>query len=279
MLRSLDAMPNQVLIEATIAEVALTDDLKFGIRWFFEDHRSEFNFSDAVAGAVVGSFPGFSYLLAGSNARVVLNAVATVTDVDVISSPSLMVLDNRQAVLQVGDQVQIVTKSVLAVQDPAAPVVNSVQMKDTGIILTVTPRVADSGRVLLDIEQEVSDVVATTTSNIDSPTIKQRKVKTTVVVNDGDSLVLGGLMQQGTSRVREKVPLLCDIPVLGSAFRTTKENLRRTELLILITPRVVRDLDEAGRVTEEFRQELREVSTKISRKRHTPLDTAKRILE
>ncbi len=279
MLRSLDGIPNQVLIEATIAEVSLTDDLRFGVRWFFEEKSSSWTFSDALSGAVASTFPGFSYLLAGTDVRVVVNAIASVTDVEVISSPSLMVLDNRKAVLQVGDQVPIVTQTAVSVENPDAPVVNSVELKDTGIILTVTPKVADSGRVLLDIEQEVSDVVPTTSSGIDSPTIKQRKVRTTVVVNDGDSLVLGGLIQQGTSRTRDKVPLLGDIPVLGSAFRSTDEKLKRTELLILITPRVVRDLEEAGRVTEEFRRELKNVATQVSRKRHTPIETVKRILE
>lgn len=279
MLRTIDAIPNQVLIEATIAEITLTDELKFGIKWFFKKNRSNFTFTDSAAGAISSVFPGFSYAFQAANTRVVLDALASVTDVDVISSPTLMVLDNRKAVLQVGDQVPILTRTAVDTSNPNAPIVNSVKLHDTGIILTVIPRVSDSGRVTLEIEQEVSSVVKTTTSGVDSPTIQQRKVKTTVVVNDGQSLALGGLIQQTTKKSRTKIPLLGDIPFLGAAFRSNDDQIKRTELLILITPHVVRDLAEAGRVTEEFRRQLKLVTGQIKRKRFTPQRTIRRIVE
>lgn len=279
MLEQLDTIQNQVLLEATIAEVSLNDELKFGLRWFFESGKASYTFTDAVAGAVSSVFPGFSYVFNASDARVVLNAVSGVTDVNIISSPSLMVLDNKTAVLQVGDQVPVATQSAVSVADPDAPIVNAIEFKDTGVILSVTPRVNDSGRVILEIEQEVSDVVNTTTSGIDSPTIQQRKVKTTVVVNDGESLALGGLMQKRHEDTRTKVPVLGDIPVLGTMFRQKTDDQERTELLILITPRVVRDLREARRVTDEFRRRLNVTVPRIRPGRQAPEDEARRILE
>lgn len=255
MIQRLDSLPNQVLLEATIAEVTLTDELKFGLRWFFESGNFSFKLSDVVTGAVGATNPGFSLLFGAGETQVALNALSSITDVNIVSSPNLMVLDNRQAILQIGDQVPIATESAVDTSTNAT-VVNSIELRDTGIILTVTPRVNDSGRVILDITQEVSDVVRTTTSGIDSPTIRQRKVTTTVVVNDGDSLALGGLIQKRDELTKSQVPVLGDVPIVGNLFKNKEDVERRTELLILITPHVVRDFQEANDVTEEFRQQL-----------------------
>lgn len=255
MIKRLDSLPNQVLIEATIAEVTLTDELKFGLRWYFEAGNFSFKLSDVATGAVGATNPGFSLLFSAGETKIALNALSSITDVNVISSPNLMVLDNRKAVLQIGDQVPIATESAVDTSSDNT-VVNSIELKDTGIILSVTPRVNDSGRVILDITQEVSDVVRTTTSGIDSPTIRQRKVTTTVVVNDGDSLALGGLIQKRDDVTKSQVPVLGDVPIVGNLFKHKEDTERRTELLILITPHVIRDFREANSVTEEFRDQL-----------------------
>ncbi|MEM9634944.1 MAG: type II secretion system secretin GspD [Pseudomonadota bacterium] len=255
MIKRLDSLPNQVLLEATIAEVTLTDELKFGLRWFFESGNFSFKLSDAINGSVGATNPGFSLLFSAGETKIALNALSSITDVNIISSPNLMVLDNRKATLQIGDQVPIATESAVDTTSNNT-VVNSIELKDTGIILTVTPRVNDSGRVILDITQEVSDVVRTTSSGIDSPTIRQRKVTTTVVVNDGDSLALGGLIQKRDEITKSQVPVLGDVPVVGNLFKNKEDTERRTELLILITPHVIRDFREANDVTEEFRQQL-----------------------
>ena len=133
---------------------------------------------------------------------------------------------------------------------------NSVEFRDTGVILSVTPRVNDSGRVVLEIEQEVSNVVRTTTSGIDSPTIQQRKIKTTVAIKDGESLALGGLMQERNNLNRGQVPLAGSIPIVGNLFKNKTDRIDRTELLIVIRPYVVRDMQEARDVTSEFRRQL-----------------------
>lgn len=259
----LDVTPNQVLLEATIAEVTLKDDLAYGFTWFLQENDFNIAFSDAANGAVAQSFPGFSVLANGSDGRAALSAVASVTDVKVLSSPSLMVLDNRTATLQVGDQVPIVTQTAVSTVDPDAPIVNQVSLRDTGVILKVTPRVNEGGRVMLDIEQEVSDVVETQTSGIDSPTIQQRRIQTTVSVDNGSTIALGGLIRDRVTDVGTKIPLLGDIPGLGNLFRTTSQRSERTELVVLITPRVVASPQDSQRITEELRDSMRSVNAAI----------------
>jgi general secretion pathway protein D len=256
LVQTLDVMPNQVLIEAIIAEVSLTDNMKFGVRWFFKEQGSGFKFTDSASGALASVFPGFSYALAMSNVEATLNALNDVTDVNIVSSPSLTVMDNKTATLQIGDQVPISTQSAVSIDNPEAPIVNSISYRDTGVILSITPRINESGRVLLDIEQEVSSVSATETSGIDSPTIRQRKVKTTVLVSDGQGIALGGLIQKSDTKGQTKIPIVGDIPLIGSAFKRKTDETARTELLILIKPHVMRNLEEAQEITEEFKNEF-----------------------
>jgi general secretion pathway protein D len=255
-LARLDTLPTQVMLEAMIAEVTLTDELKFGLKWFLEKGKHSFTLSDAVSGAVAPQFPGFSYFFSAANMNVALDAISGITKVNVVSSPSLMVLDNRKATLQIGDQVPIVTQTSQSTAVVGAPVINAVTMKDTGIILNVTPRVSDSGRVVLDIEQEVSNVAKTTSSGIDSPTIQQRRIRTTVVVADNEVVALGGLIQERDNISKTQVPILGDIPVVGAMFRQKTDRIDRTELLIFIKPMVVRDANESRQVTEEFRNRI-----------------------
>ena len=261
-LRQLDTIPLQVLISATIAEVRLNDDLQYGVQWFFDTGNTEITLSDAASGAVGGAFPGLSVLFSGnSNARVVLNALQEVTDVNVVSSPQLMVLDNHSAELQVGDQVPVATQSSVSSIDPEAPIVNSIQFRDTGVVLNVTPRVNAGGLVTLDIEQEVSDVIPTTTSGIDSPTIQQRRIRSSVAVQSGETVALGGLIRNRRTKNKSGVPFLSQIPVLGALFGKTESFDDRTELLILIRPRVVRNLKEAREMTEELRKQIKVITT------------------
>lgn len=255
-LQTIDITGSQVMIEATIAEVTLTDELKFGVRWFFEKGQSQVTLTDSVAGLTGPVFPGFSYFLRSANINAVVNALSTITDVNVVSSPTLMVLENKRALLQVGDEVPIATQSAVSVTTAGAPIVNSVSFRNTGVILGITPRVSDNGRVVLDIEQEVSDVVRTTTSTIDSPTIQQRRIKTTVNVQDGQSIILAGLIQDRSDRTRGQVPILGDIPYLGNAFKNKTDTIKRTELLIAITPQVIKDRQQIDDVTAEYRDKL-----------------------
>jgi general secretion pathway protein D len=277
-LEEVDSQANQVLLEAVIAEVTLDDDMKFGVRWLIGQDKEKGTFSEVASGLIGSSVPGFSYFLKANDISFTLNALASVTDVRVLSSPSLMVLDNKTATLQVGDQVPIVTQSAQGVTTSGAPIVNNVDLKDTGVILSVTPRINDSGRVILKIRQEVSSVVKTTTSGIDSPTIRQRKIDTSVVVQDGEALALGGLIQEKETTGKSKVPVLGDIPLLGNAFRQKSNAVSRTELIIFIRPRVIRDMNDARRITKEFQQELGVRAPRVRRGETTPGNELMRIL-
>jgi general secretion pathway protein D len=256
--KTMDVIPNQVLIEATIAEVTLNDDMRFGVRYFLQNKAGNRSvaLSDLLSGAVGSAFPGFSFVAKMAGGQVTLNALNQIGRVNVLASPSLMVLDRKTATLQIGDQVPVTTQSAQSVLTPGAPVVNSVAYRDTGVILNITPRINESGRVLLDIEQEVSNVQPTTSSGIDSPTFGRRRVKTTVVVNNGEGITLGGLIQDRTQRIDTQVPVLGDIPIIGNAFKDKQNLIEKTELVIMLTPRVVRDLDEAQAVTEEYRRKI-----------------------
>lgn len=256
-IKKLDVVPLQVLIEATIAEVTLTDELRYGVQWFLRAGDSSFTLS-SNNGAVAPQLPGFAYVLnAGSTANVILDALDSVTEVNLLSAPNLMVKDNRTATIEVGDQVPIATQSAQTITDPGAPLVSTVQLRNTGILLKVTPRVNSSGLVSLDIEQEVSNAEVTESSGIDSPTISQRRIVSSVVVHDGQTIALGGLIQNETSRSKSGLPILSDIPILGALFGGTSNKFDRRELLVLITPRVVRNRDEAQRVTDELRGKIR----------------------
>lgn len=255
----IDVMPTQVMLEAMIAEVTLTDQLKFGVKWHLGQSDNRITLSDAATGAVASAFPGFSYFFAGRAGSMssVLDALSAVTKVNIVSAPSLMVLDNRRATLQIGDQVPIVTQQAQAVTaGVVGPIINSVALKDTGVILSVTPRVSDNGKVVLEIEQEVSSANRTVTSGIDSPTISQRRVKTSVVVQDGDVVTLGGMIQERNTETKSQVPLLGNLPVVGAAFRQKDDKIERTELLIFIRPLVVANRRDAQAVTQELRQRL-----------------------
>jgi general secretion pathway protein D len=264
-LGKLDIPPLQVLIEATIAEIGLTDALRYGVQWFFKSGSNSFTLSEFADGGVSSVFPGFSYVLSAGDIRAVLNALDEVTDVNVVSSPQLMVLDNRTARLQVGDQVPIVTQQAQSVSDEGTPLVNTVEQRDTGVILSVTPRVNAGGLVIMDIEQEVSDVIETTTSGIDSPTIQTRKITSSIAVQSGETVALGGLIRDRNVKTKVGVPILHRIPILGALFGSTEETVTRAELLVLLTPRVAGTQAEARAITEELRDRLRNLDPLIER--------------
>jgi general secretion pathway protein D len=256
----LDAPVDQVMIETTIAEVTLNNDMRFGVQWSidFRDGGGAV-LSEANNGAVVARFPGFAYGYVGNYVRTALNALSSRTHVEVISSPVVVTLDNQEATLQVGDEVPIVTQSAVSVVTPDAPIINSVQYRETGILLKVKPRISPTGAVTLEVTQEASEVAATTTSGIDSPTIQQRRFHSTVSVADGQTVALGGLIRANRTRTNSGVPLLADIPVLGAAFRNSTRTVRRTELIVFLTPRIVRTSADAASITSDLQQRLERV--------------------
>lgn len=262
-LRRLDISPTQILIEASILEVTLTDETKYGLQWFFENSLAGGRTGTALltesSTATIGATtPGFSYSIANSvgTIRAVLNAMAQKSLLNVISSPSVMVLDNHTAAIQVGDQQPV--RASTSVSDGGNRT-ESIQYKDTGVMLSVTPSANAGGMVSMVIKQSVTDV-----GPVDSATgqrsFLQRQVSSRVAVRSGETLVLGGLIRDNNSRGKQGIPILHDLPVLGNLFGTTNDNSVRTELLVMITPRVVRgdaDIRELGSEMRERMQGLK----------------------
>lgn len=258
-LKRLDVLESQVLIEASILEVSLTDELSYGLEWYikrtnqFGDNYNTEALLDLNNTSGIGpTIPGFSYTITGSTISAVLNALASDSKLNVISSPSLMVLDNRTARITVGDQVPVKTETALT---EGGVTIESIQFKDTGVQLEVKPRINVGGLITLDIRQDVTDVgdpeVAT-----GQRSFRQRNIESTIAIQSGDTIMLGGLITENKTNADSGVPFLSKLPVIGGLFGKTSESNRRTELVVLITPRVVRSADDARLLTDEYRMRM-----------------------
>lgn len=257
----LDVLPLQVLVEATIVEVSLQDELRYGLQWFFKSSLDNKSARGSVGNIPVVTpgdfFPTANFeVFDAVGTRLLLNALAEDSKLNVISSPSLMVLDNHTATIRVGDQVPVRTSETTATSSDNLNSTSTIQFKDTGVLLEVTPRVNAGGMVVLDIKQEVNDVDQTTSSGIDSPTIIQRQIETSVAVQSGETLVLGGLIKENRNQSNGGVPGLRHVPVVGWLFGSEGKSVDRTELVVMITPTAVTDREEARDVTQEYREKL-----------------------
>ena len=256
-LNKLDVVATQVLIEASIVEVTLRDDLEYGLEWAFDNNLGGGDTGRGLLDLGGGLQPqaGFSYTITNSAGAVkaVLNALAEESLINVISTPSVMVLDNHTASIQVGDQQPIQSQSTVT---NGGNVQNSITYKDTGVSLTVTPSVNDGGLVTLDIEQSVTDV-----GPVDAATRQrsflQRAVSSRVAIRSGESVVLGGLIRDNETEGKSGVPVLKDIPLVGALFSTTTVASSRTELLIFITPRVMESDQDLRDLNTEMRSRMR----------------------
>jgi general secretion pathway protein D len=271
-IRRLDVMPMQVLVEVTVAEVTLNNSLQYGAQFFLHNGSTQATLSNAVSssptsattsgneslfpGTLAPSFPGFAIARTASSIQFALEALKTVTTVKVVSSPRLLILDRQKATLQVGDLVPTISQTAQSVITTDAPVVNSVQYQQTGIILTVTPQINAGGLVTLDVNQQVSQVVNTTTSAIDSPTFQQRQIQSKIAIRDGETISLAGLISDNKSVGNSGIPWLNEVPVLGHLFSTQTNSDTRTELIVLISPHVIYDQHDARALTQELRRKL-----------------------
>jgi general secretion pathway protein D len=255
-LARLDVVPLQVLLEASIVEVNINDNFKYGVQAAIQK-GSFSSLSSSVAASVLSpSTGGLSAAILGNNIQLTLDLLSTYSKLRVISAPKILVLNNRMASIQVGDQVPIATSSAVSTITPNAPTVNTIQLYDTGIILRVTPRVNRSGLVQMDLSQEVSASVPTSSSSINSPTIQQRRVSTSVAVADGQTIAIGGLMSDSRTNSMTGVPGLKDLPGVGPLFGESNDLVDRTELMVLISPHVIRSLAEADAATDELSAKL-----------------------
>jgi general secretion pathway protein D len=275
-IRQIDRPQRQIAIEATIAEVTLNDQLNYGVQFFLASRKGSISNTisgvssgsstggldlpatavDVAAGQLLGRvLPGFNFLVGSENSpRVILDALHGVTNVKVLSNPSLVVLDNQAATLQVGDQVPFSTGTA-TVLTANNTVVNTIDYKNTGIILRVLPRANANGNIVLDIEQEISNVAAGSAASL-TPTISQRRVKSSIAVASGQTVLLAGLISETENKMRQGIPLLDSIPGVGDAFSHQNTARSRTELILFIRPTVIKDAVDAHVIAEEMRSKM-----------------------
>jgi general secretion pathway protein D len=261
-LKRLDLPPTQVLIEASIVEVTLNDDLQYGLQWAFSDSRSTTGstgrgvLTTSDTGLLAAAGRGFSYTLRNSagSVRAVLSALAAKTSVKVVASPTLMVLDNHTAAIAVGNQQPIKAGETVSAEGSVRS--TNIQYKDTGVNLMVTPSVNSGNIVTMQVDQSVTDL-GTKDEITGQLAFLQRQISSKVAVRSGEAIVMGGLIQENATANRSGVPILQDIPLLGSLFSTTTNGGRRTELLVVITPRVVRSDIDVREVSEDLRDRMK----------------------
>lgn len=262
-LNEIDITPTQVLIEASILEVTLSDEFRMGVDWsvLADAGKLRITSTGSDTGSVTPTFPGFAVTFIDDDIRAAVDALGGRTLVEVVSAPRIVALNNRKAHLQIGDEVPVVVQSSQSSSSPDAPQVVEVEYRDTGVILDVTPRVSGDS-IILTISQEVSSVARTTTSGIDSPTIRQRRMESTLLLRDGGVVALGGLISSSKGSGDSGVPFLKDIPLIGTVFKTQSSDNRRTELIVLLTARVMRTSEDSERVTNDLIADMNEIKSR-----------------
>jgi general secretion pathway protein D len=262
MLRQIDAPAVQVLINTTIAEVTLNDQLRYGVQAYFKgDNVAGGYFGGSQAGGLVlkPTLPGMNVLVGKiADPRVVIDALAGITTVRVVSSPSVLVLENETATIKVGDQVPI--KVLSSTSTDGGSTNDSFEYKDTGVILKVKPRVSANGMVTIDLGQELSTAFKTVGNVGENPTISQRVITSRVSVNDQQTVLLGGLINSSQEGDRQTVPGADRVPVLGKFVGSTTKEGKRTELIVFMTPRIIRNAEEAAQESQDFRDKMKNLT-------------------
>ena len=268
-LKELDVLPLQVLIEVSIVEVTLTDELSYGLEWHLRHNGISDKFDsdttlDLNSGAGIGAIaPGFSFLLNGSGSLVqaVFNTLASESKLNVISSPSLMALDNHTATIRVGDQQPVQVASAKSTNNDV--LTQSIEYKSTGVLLSVTPRVNSGGLVTMELSQEVTDI-----GSIDDATgqrsFLQRNINSTVAVQDGRTIILGGLITENTVNSDSGIPGIRDLPLIGGLFGKKTDAKIKRELIVLITPKVIYNHQNATKVTQEYAEKMELLKTSLN---------------
>jgi general secretion pathway protein D len=260
-LRQMDAPATQVLINTMIAEVSLNNQLRYGVQAYVESNNVGFALAGskpAADGPVISpQFPGMNFLWGGiSNPKLVIDALSGITNVRVVSSPSILVLENETATIKVGDQIPVQSETAVT---NGGNFVNSIQYRDTGVILKVKPRVSANGVVTIELGQELSALQKEL--GIDgNPRFTQRSVTSKVSVNDQQTVLLGGLISGIEDRTRETVPGADKVPILGKLVGTTDNNAQRTEIIVFITPKIIRNGEEAARESQDLRDKMKNLN-------------------
>ena len=264
LLERLDNMPMQVLIEVMVAEVTLDDNLKYGVEWALKNGQASVH----GGGVSFNKADGLKFNLAFDDQTDIfklLNFLAINNKFSILSSPQVLVLNNEAATVNVGEQVPIVTSQITdTTTNTSLASSQSVQYKDTGVILNVTPRINDDGIILLDIDQQVSSVKDQTTQGIQSPTISTKEVKTKLAVKDGQSILMGGLIDRNDTINESGIPLLKDIPGIGWLFKAKSNTHNKSELMIMVTPYVISSEDVLDQYIRNFKEKMAGLREQLS---------------
>jgi general secretion pathway protein D len=260
-IKLMDVMPRQVVIDARVFEVDLTDDLSFGVGAALRE-RTNGSITEvglnttSTEGVPTGALTAYNIALVGNSQELLtaLNALREKTNVKILEAPSVLAMDGTQANITVGSQIPYTGS--LYYQTNADNPTQSINYRDTGVTLYVLPRISASGSVTLEVLQEVSGLGTNTTLG---PTFTQSKVQCTLTVKDGETVAIAGLIRESKSLTRSGFPLISDIPIIGSLFGQTNRNNRRSELIIMITPHVIKDADKFKEFTQEFKDSMRNV--------------------
>lgn len=267
-IKRLDTMPLQVQVEMRVLEVKLTGEFQFGVQWYLQGLAGKGNdTADGGANPRQGALgrgssaynpnDTFFYSFVNHRVQAALHAMESSGSTKVLSAPSVIVANKESAHVQVGSRIPI-TQNYIDTGGNANSTIGSVQYEDTGVILDVTPRINPGGLVYLTVGQQVSNVDTTATGDAaGNPTIQERQITTHAIVRSGQTVLLGGLIQQDDSEGRSKTPWLGDIPLLGYLFGSTSRAHDRTELIVLITPTVISNSEDARRITEEYKNKLK----------------------
>lgn len=275
LLKKIDVTPRQVVIEMLITEITLNKELEYGVEWFLKNQLKlegkpyEGHLilgKENTSPASIGNITGFTYALyRKGDLRALISALESVSQINILSSPVILATDNKEAKIQIGQEVPIITQQVTNTSASEPNITSTVQYRDTGIILTVKPHINSSGLVKLDIVQEISSAQKNYLGLENTPLIIKRKIETSLVVKNNQTVILGGLIDNRKEIGETGVPILKNIPGLGNLFRWRKNTRDRTELLVAITPRVVRTYQEAELVMQEFKTKIEDLKRRLAK--------------
>lgn len=255
LLTQLDVLPTQVIIEATLMEVTLTDKLSYGVEWFLKNSTDSFGTKDGL-----GKLPaGFNFTLTKPNLNLLMSALASTNQVNIVSNPKLMVSNGETATLNVGTEVPTITSTVGNATEGSGQVLQSIQYRSTGVTLSVKPTVNAQNFVELEVDQQLSEAGENALSGIDSPIVLKRDIQTKVLVEEGQTLILAGLISENASDKDSRVPILGDIPFVGELFKNSSETTVRTELLLMITPRIVNTAGEFKQLNKALGSKFQQI--------------------
>jgi len=276
-LKKLDIVPRQVLINVVIAEVTLTDSLEYGVEWYLKD-SAQSNYKvqsklhsgiDQLMDTDLGSgVTGFNLALLDSDdvLRGLISALDTEGEINILSSPNILAIDNKESIIEVGEQVPIPTGESMT---DGGTTITSIQYRDTGVLLTVTPHINSSGLIKMELAQEVSEIgTEFKISEVTANSFLTRKAQTSLVIEDGQTIVIGGLMRSKSDKNSSGIPYLRDIPILGYLFGGMSDDFAKTELIFLVTPKVINTRAEADAITKDFSARVDLIKELIHKKEH-----------